>query len=81
MSYQYKMVQLPPVIHIKYKEHQGGEAAAYLEDVVNLHAQKGWEFYRVDTIGVRTQPGCLSSLFGREAETLLYYVVTFRKEK
>jgi hypothetical protein len=26
--------------------------AVYLEEVVSEHAAKGWEFYRVDTIGV-----------------------------
>jgi hypothetical protein len=81
MSYQYKMMQVPPVIRIKAKEHQGGEAAAYLEEIVNQQAQQGWEFYRVDSIGVRTEPGCLGSLLGQKAQTLEYYVVTFRKEK
>jgi hypothetical protein len=41
MAYQYKMVQVPPVIRVKYKEQQGGEAAAYLEEVVNQQAQDG----------------------------------------
>jgi hypothetical protein len=80
MSYQYKMVQVPPIIKIKSKEHHGGEAAAYLEEIVNQYAQKGWEFYRVDTLGVHTTPGCLASLFGRKEELIEYYVVTFRKE-
>jgi len=81
MSYQYKMVQVPPVIRIKYKEQQGGEAAAYLEEIVNQQAREGWEFYRVDPIGIHTQPGCFASLFGQKALTLKYYVITFRKEK
>lgn len=81
MSYQYKMVQVPPVIRVKYKEQQGGEAAAYMEEIVNRQAQEGWEFYRVDSIGIRTEPGCLGSLFGQTAQTLEYYVITFRKEK
>lgn len=81
MSYQYKMVQVPPGIRVKAKEHQGGEAAAYLEEIVNQWAQKDWEFFRVDSIGVRTEPGCLASLFGQKAQTLEYYVVTFRKGK
>jgi len=79
MSYQYKMVQVPPVIRIKAKEHQGGEAAAYLEEIVNQQAQSGWEFYRVDSIGIRMEPGCLGALLGQKAQTFEYYVVTFRK--
>jgi hypothetical protein len=81
MSYQYKMVQVPPAIRVKAKEHQGGEAAAYLEEIVNEWAQKGWEFYRVDSIGVRTEPGCLGSLIGQKVQLMEYYVITFRKEK
>lgn len=79
MSYQYKMMQVPPVIKLKAKDRQGGEAASYLEQIVNQEAQSGWEFYRVDTIGVYTQAGCIASLFGSKDELIEYYVVTFRK--
>lgn len=79
MSYQYKMIQVPQVISIKAKNHQGGEAAAYLEEIVNEHAKSGWEFYRVDSIGVHTAPGCIGSLFGQTEQTIVYYVITFRK--
>src|SRR4051812_29989596 len=57
--YIYKMVQVPPTIVIR--EQRGSEAAAYLEGVVNTHASNGWEFYRIDSIGVRVPPGCLGS--------------------
>jgi hypothetical protein len=81
MSYQYKMVQIPPNIQISAKQKKGQEAAVYLEQIVNKMAEQDWEFYRVDTIGVQTDPGCLASLFGHKAELVSYYVVTFRKEK
>jgi hypothetical protein len=81
MAYQYKMMQVPPVIKIKAKEYQGGEAAAYMEEIVNQEAQTGWEFYRVDTLGVYTQAGCIAALFGGKDELFEYYVITFRKEK
>ncbi len=46
-------------------------------------ASEGWEFYRVDSIGVRVQPGCLGAVMlaisGQSVMTELYYVVTFRK--
>ena len=80
MAYQYMMVQIPPNIVIKQKEFQGNEAAAYLQSVANEHASKGWEFYRVDTIGVVTQPGCFAALLGAKQMTLEYYVVTFRRQ-
>jgi hypothetical protein len=56
------MVQVPPAIAVKEKEHRGTEAATYMESVVNQMAQQGWEFYRVDSIGVQLKPGCLAGV-------------------
>jgi hypothetical protein len=80
MAYRYKMIQIPPKIVIKPSEEQGGPAAAYLEKVVSEQARQGWEFYRVDAIGVRVEPGCLASLFGQGTKEDVYYVITFRQE-
>lgn len=75
--YTYKMVQIPPNISVKAKDNRNGIAAAYLEQEVNSWAAEGWEFHRVDTIGIEEQPGC----FGGSKSTLThYYVITFRKE-
>lgn len=81
MAYQYKMVQIPQDVTVKMKQQRGNEAAAYLESVANEYAEQGWEFYRVDEVGVLATPGCLGGLFGRAAEYMQYYVVTFRKSK
>lgn len=78
MSYIYKMVQIPPTIRVKNAQ-SGTEAAAYLESVVNDMARQGWEFYRVDEVGVREEPGCLAMLLGAKSSYTVYYVVTFRK--
>lgn len=78
MSYQYKMVQIPPVIRVQNAQ-AGTEAAAYLEQVVSARAKEGWEFYRVDEVGVREDPGCLAGLLGAKSSYTTYYVVTFRK--
>lgn len=75
--YIYKMVQIPP--NITVREQKGAEAAAYLERVVNSHATEGWEFYRVDPVGVRVQPGCLGILMGIKEGEATYYVITFRR--
>jgi len=77
--YQYKMVQVPPNIEVQAKQHKGNEAAAYLEGVVNTHARDGWEFYRVDAIGVNVRPGCLGVLLGQKEAFSTYYVITLRK--
>ena len=80
MAYKYQMVQAPPAILVKSKEHTGGEAATYLQGIVNQMAEQGWEFYRVDPIGVQVQPGCLAGLLGQSVQERTYYVVTFRRE-
>jgi len=77
--YQYKMVQVPPNIQVQAKEHKGNEAATYLQNVVNLHAKDGWEFYRTDNIGVSLQPGCLAGVLGQKESLQVFYVITFRK--
>ncbi|MFD2641870.1 hypothetical protein [Pseudomonas japonica] len=77
--YVYKMVQVPPNVEVQAKNHKGNEAAAYLQQVVNSHAEDGWEFYRVDTIGVSVQPGCFDAMFGKKATVSDYYVISFRR--
>lgn len=77
--YVYKMVQIPPNIQIDEGTSTKGRAAAYLEGVVNVSAAQGWEFFRVDEIGIQINPGCLGGLFGAKAQRVGYYVVTFRR--
>jgi hypothetical protein len=78
-KYEYMMEQIPQVIEISSGSSHAGRAAAYLQSVVDSYAKRGWEFYRVDEIGVRRNAGCLGALFGMSGETVLYYVVTFRR--
>lgn len=75
--YTYKMIQVPPTISVKAKDNKSGIAAAYLQDVVNSCAVEGWEFQRVDTIGIEERPGCFG---GNKTRLTHYYVITFRKE-
>lgn len=81
MRYEYKMVQIPPTIEVKAKEQKGNEAAFYLESLANDYAERGWEFWRVDSMGVVTSPGCLGGLLGRKTGLIEYFVVTFRRAK
>ncbi|AXW87884.1 hypothetical protein AU509_12470 [Lonsdalea britannica] len=76
--FQYKMVQIPPNISVKAKDNKQGIAAQYLEDVVNDYAQDGWEFQRVDTIGIEERPGCFGP---SKIGVVNHYVITFRKER
>ena len=77
--YIYKMVQIPPTISVKEGAEASQLAAYYLQDVVNQYAIEGWDFYRVDEIGIYVEPGCLASLFASGPSRQSYYVVTFRK--
>jgi len=81
MNYEYFMVQVPPTIQVKQKEYVGNEAAYYLQSMANQYAAQGWEFFRVDTVGVAVQPGCLAALLGQRQVVINYYVVTFRRQK
>lgn len=78
MAYTYKMVQIPPNIEVNKKEKHNA-AAYYLQNVVNEYPEDGWEFLRVDEIGVQEKPGCLAALFGQKSFPVNYYVITFRK--
>jgi transcription elongation factor Elf1 len=77
--YRYKMVQIPPNVRVEQGATTKGRAAAYLEEVVNDEAADGWEFYRVDAIGVVVPPGCLAGLFGARSTQITYSVITFRR--
>jgi hypothetical protein len=75
--YTYKMVQLPQTILLK--QDTGKEIAVYLEKLVCEGSIQGWEFYRIDQVGVATSPGCLASLSGTKPTMSVYNVVTFRR--
>jgi hypothetical protein len=80
MAYKYTMVQLAPSITVEAGKEQGDEAAKYLESIVNDYAKVGWEFYRIDTIGVISKSGCFGGLFGANTTATEYYVATFRAQ-
>jgi hypothetical protein len=78
----YKMVQLPPRIAVSSSKELGTAGAKFLQDEVNHYARKGWEFYRVDAIGVSVQPSFTDEFFMRDKEKhSVFYVITFRKRR
>lgn len=76
-QYEYKMVQLPQTFVLK--KDTGTEIASYLEKLVQDWNVKGWEFYRIDSVGVAVQPGCLAALTGTKTSMTYYNIVTFRR--
>lgn len=81
MVYQYSMIQVPPTVSVREKDYKGREAAEYLEQKANVMAEDGWEFYRVDSVGVQIQPGCLGALQGKSTAQEVFYVITFRRPR
>lgn len=83
--YTYKMLQIPPNLSLaakgmfKQAPDPSVVAGSYLQQIVNTEAQQGWEFFRVDSVGVKSEPGCLAALMGAKAVDTVYYVVTFRR--
>jgi len=78
--FEYRMVQVPPNIVVQAEQKQGQEAAQFLQALANKWAKDGWEFYRVDTVGVVTPAGCLGALLGQQSQVTSFYVVTFRRD-
>jgi hypothetical protein len=78
-NYEFKMVQLPQTYVLK--QDTGKEIAAHLEKLAKDMGVDGWEFFRVDSVGVQVQPGCLGALSGIKQSQSYYNVVTFRRAK
>lgn len=76
-KYLYKMVQLPQTFVLK--KDMGNEIAVHLEKLTQEWASKGWEFYRIDSVGVLVQPGCLGAFTGTKVSMTYYNIVTFRR--
>ncbi len=78
MEYEYSMVPFPAT-----DKEIGGttKISTHLEALANQRSAQGWEFYRVDQIGVLVPPGCLASLFRKSTEYAYSFVVTFRRQK
>lgn len=73
------MVEASPGLVFDEGEQTKGKAAIYLQEIVNNHARRGWEFFRVDTISKTIHPGCLGWLLGARTVARVYYVITFRR--
>ena len=80
MTYEYKIIQIPPNIEVQSNEQQGQARARFLEAMLNEQIKDGWEFYRIDNMGGVVNPGCLGSLMGQKQAHEIFCVVSFRKK-
>jgi hypothetical protein len=79
--FAYKMVQVPQTLGAESLDPNQQLAAKYLERVINKFAAEGWEFYRVDSIGIVVPPGCLGAFFGAQVKHQAFHVITFRQPR
>lgn len=77
--YDFKMMQLPQTFVLR--QDTGKEIAAYLERIAQEMGSQGWQFYRIDAVGVAVRPGCLEAIFGGRQTMSTYNIVTFRRPK
>jgi hypothetical protein len=75
MTYEYRMLPFPETLENR------AEIATHLHEMAAEAATKGWEFYRVDTIGVDipAPKGCLAFLASAKGRVEHMHVVTFRR--
>lgn len=80
--FEYFMTQVPPNINVAAGQTQGA-AAGYLQQIVDQHAHRGWEFYSVESFGILENQGCgcLGALLGMRPQLHTTYVVVFRRPK
>lgn len=80
-NYEYYMVQIPSNFAAKQGQTVGTEIANYVQEWANKLATQGWEFYRIDSMGMTEVPGCLAGLFGGQANHTQYSIMTFRRQR
>ena len=74
------MIQIPNTLPATSR-NQNSFAAEYIQNEVNMQAQQGWEFYRIDEVTLAVPPGCLAALLGQRETYTRYSVISFRKAR
>ncbi len=76
MTYEYRVLPYPEVLEDR------NQMIPHLEEMIAEGAVKGWEFYRIDAIGVDiAQPkGCAAFFATPKSRREHMHIVTFRRE-
>jgi hypothetical protein len=81
MRYHYKWYRCrPPSVSSRNSTREGKLPPISKRSSANGR-KTGWEFYRVDSIGVQIQAGCLAALFGQGPQQRTYYVYYFPRAR
>jgi hypothetical protein len=77
-SFKYQVVAF--VGNIKAGSRDSSQTvSAQLQTVIDSYVQQGWDFYSVEKIGIRVQPGCISGLFGAQVAYVNFDQIIFRR--
>ena len=84
--YKYKCVAAPMIIAISSSNGamQAAEEKKTVEsfgEIINTECHGGWEFYSMEQITVKNNPGCFGALMGVKAAETVYNMLVFRKPK
>ena len=75
--YEYKVISG----NISVNRSKNETIEGVIENLLNKMQAEGWEFYSQGTTSEIVSPGCLGTLFGREATIHYHQTFIFRKKK
>jgi len=86
IQYEYKCVAAPMIITISSSSPamQATEEKKTVEsfgEIINEECHDDWEFYSMEQITVKNNPGCLGAFMGVKAVETVYNMLVFRKPK
>jgi len=71
----YLVIPFVPVI----KHGQGSpQVAKQLGDLIDLHVNEGWDYYRLEQVTTYVKPGCIGALFGHSMVPVTHQFIIFR---
>ena len=81
MAYKYKIVpfigQVKTGIFSKEGPHTASEQ---LQDIIDSFVEDGWELQSISPVHILMKPGCLGSLFGQTASTIVFDQLVFKRD-
>jgi hypothetical protein len=75
-AFTYKVA---PFLGVLESGQTASTVASQLEQMINEHANQGWEFYQLNEVSIEVRPGCLGKFLGRESDYMRYDQLIFRR--
>jgi len=78
--YRYQVVPFIGAVRSGFfSSDNAATVSAQLQNLIERHAQHGWEFYSVEKVDIEVSPGCLGRLLGQSASYITFDQVIFRQ--